>query len=257
MNKTVLITGASGGIGYELTKLFARDKYNLILVSRDEEKLNKVAEEIKKDHKLKVEIIARDLSLENSASEIFLELKNKNIQVDVLINNAGFGVSGDFKDTLLEKEVSMIKVNILALTQMAKLFLRQLNNSSGKILNVASTGGFQPGPGMAIYCATKAYVLSFSEAISEELKNKKVSITALCPGPTKTGFARESNMAGSKMFSKTMSAKKVAEIGYRALQKNKPVVITGFKYKFLIFLERLVPRCVVRKIMKSMLKKSA
>lgn len=249
MSKTALITGASSGIGEELAKLFAQDKYDLVLVARDEVKLNSLAEELKNKYQVKTKVLAFDLTKDDSPQLIFAQLQKENIDIDVLVNNAGFGLKGQFKKTNLTTELDMIKLNISSLVELTKLFLeKMLVRKSGKILQVASTAAFQPGPNMAVYYATKAFVLSFSEAVAEEVKNTGVTITTLCPGPTKTKFEENANMEFSKTL-RIMDAQDVAKIAYKALQKNKSsVVITGFRNKVIAFLVRFLPRKMITRI---------
>lgn len=246
MNKqTALITGASGGIGHEFAKLLAKDCSVLVLVARNRARLGEIKKELEAAAPVSVLIIEKDLAKPGAADEIYNELKNKNMKVDILINNAGFGDSGPFADTDWLKEQTMIAVNITALTRMTKLFLQgMVERKSGRILNVASTAAFQPGPFMAVYYASKAYVLSFSEAIANELKGTGVSITTLCPGPTETGFASTARMEHSRLFSfmRPASAAGVARYGYEAMQKGKTVAIHGLLNKILAFSVRTAPR---------------
>src|SRR3712207_925442 len=190
-NKNVLITGASSGIGYELSKIFACNGYNLILIARNYKVLEKVKKEIIDKFKVKVKIINKDLSVVSSALEVFHELKKEKINVDILVNNAGAGYVGLFNDIDYEKDIDIINLNITTLTVLTKLISGDMiERKSGKILNVASTGAYQPGPYTAVYYATKAYVLSLSEALRIELKNYGVSVSTLCPGSTKTEFSK-------------------------------------------------------------------
>ncbi|MEK6982003.1 MAG: SDR family oxidoreductase [Candidatus Micrarchaeota archaeon] len=243
--KTVLITGASSGIGYELSKIFAKEGYDLVIVARSSDQLEKVASELR-THGTNVKIIAKDLSDNNSPQEIFDELSKESINIDILINNAGFGTYGLFADAKLDVELKMIDLNIRTLTHLTKLFLApMLERKSGKILNVASTAAFQPGPLMAVYYATKAYVLHFSEAIANELKGTGVTVTALCPGPTKSNFTATAKMEKSKISRELMDVKEVAEAGYAGLISGKTIVIPGIKNKLLAFSVRLTPRSVV------------
>ncbi|MBE8968493.1 SDR family oxidoreductase, partial [Nostocales cyanobacterium LEGE 12452] len=176
--QTALITGASGGIGYEFVKLFAQDGYNLVLVARSVDKLNKIADEFKKKFGIDVKVISKDLSNPSAPEEIFRELEQASINVDVLVNNAGFATYGLFNEIDLNAEMQLLQVNVLCLTHLTKLFLKgMVQRGSGKILNLASTAAFQPGPLMAVYYASKAYVLSFSEAIANELEGTGVSVT--------------------------------------------------------------------------------
>ncbi len=248
--RTAVITGAWSGIGRELGFLFARDGYDLVLVARSGAKLAELAEQLKRQHGTSVWVLAKDLSNPAAPDEIYSELAARSVTVDVLVNNAGFGTRGPFWETSLAAELEMMHVNMVALTHLTKLFLKgMLDRRSGKILNVASTAGFQPGPLMAVYYATKAYVLSFTEALSNELKGFGVSVTALCPGPTETGFSQRAGMGDSRLFrGGTMDARTVAQIGYRALMQGKPVVIPGLRNRLLAFSVRLAPRAAVTRI---------
>jgi short-subunit dehydrogenase len=253
-----LVTGASGGIGYELCQQFAKNNYDLILVARDEEKLKKYAEEFKKNHNTKSTIILKDLSSATAADEIYQQLKHEHMTVDVLVNNAGFGSYGKFSETDLKKELSMIQVNVVTLTHLTKLLLPgMLTKKSGKILNVASTAAFFPGPLMAVYYATKAFVYSFSQAIRQELKDTGVSVTVLCPGPTRTGFEKGADLGSSKLFKKaSMNAKTVAEKAFQGLMANKPLVIPGIRNKIQVFSEHFVPRNLISGIVENAQKTS-
>jgi uncharacterized protein len=253
--QTALITGASGGIGYEFVKLFAQDKYNLVLVARNEQKLNQIANELKSEFGIDVKVIAKDLAIPAAPEEIFSQLQQASIKVDILINNAGFASYGLFNETDLTAELQMLQVNVMCLTHLTKLFLKDMvKQGYGKILNLASTAAFQPGPLMAVYFASKAYVLSFSEAIANELEGTGVSVTALCPGPTESNFQKRAAMEDSKLVSgqKIMDAETVAKIGYEALFDNKTVVVPGLKNKLLIESVRFTPRKLVTKIVRSM-----
>jgi uncharacterized protein len=251
--KAALITGASSGIGYELTRLFARDGYNLVLVARNQKQLMQMADELKEKYSVSVKVISKDLSAASAPEEIFTELQQESIEIDALVNNAGFAVYGLFSETDLDAELQMMQVNMVTLTHLTKLFLPgMLKNRTGKILNLASTAAFQPGPLMAVYYATKAYVLSFSEALANELHGTGVSVTALCPGPTASGFQKKANMEDSKLFSgKIMDAQTVARSGYRGLMTNKTVVIPGLRNKILVEGERFAPRKMVTRIARS------
>lgn len=253
MKPIALITGASGGIGYELSQQFAKNNYDLILVARDEEKLKKYADEFKKNHDTKSTIILKDLSSVTAADEILQQLKHEHMTVEVLVNNAGFGSYGKFADTDIKKELSMMQVNMVTLTHLTKLLLPEmLAKKSGKILNVASTAAFFPGPLMAVYYATKAYVYSFSQAIRQELKSTGVSVTVLCPGPTRTGFEKGADLGSSKLFKKiSMDAKTVAENAFKGLMKNKALIIPGFRNKLQVFSEHFVPRNAIAGIVES------
>lgn len=255
--RTALITGASSGIGDELSRLFARDGYNLVLVARSEQQLLKMAEEFKKNSGTQTKVIVKDLSQASSPQEIFEELRAEDIHVDILVNNAGFATYGQFVQIDLETELQEMQVNMVTLTHLTKLFLPEMiSQRYGKILNVASTAAFQPGPLMAVYYATKAYVLSFSEALANELKGSGVSVTALCPGPTISGFQKRAQMEDSRLMrfveSNSMDAHTVAEIGYQALMNNKTVIIPGLRNRLMTEAIRFTPRSVVTNVVRTM-----
>ncbi len=250
MKPTCLITGASRGIGYELARQFAEHGYNLILVSRNLKQLKTVKKELEAEFQVKCLVKASDLGKERERLKLIRWCSARKAKVDVLINNAGFGFFQDFSKSKWELERDMIEVNITALTHLCKLFLPQMKNrKSGKIMNVASTASFQPGPHSAVYYASKAYVLSFSEAIAEELRGTGIQVTALCPGPTRTDFGSE--VGGKGLFLKTsygMEASQVAEIGYRKLMKGQEVIITGWRNWVFAQLNRLAPRRLSSKV---------
>lgn len=254
MKTTALITGASNGIGLELAKEHAKHGGNLVLVARNRQKLEELAKELEKAGS-KVYIIAKDLSKTDAAQEVYDEVKKQNIQIDYLINNAGFGDYGWFYETDWKKEEQMINLNITALTQFTKLFIKDMvARKNGKVLNVASTASFQPGPGMAVYYATKAYVLHFSEAINNEVSDKGVTVTALCPGATESGFQdaaamNESNLVKGK---KLPTSAEVAAYGYKAMLKGKAVAIHGFMNALMANSVRFTPRNLVVKIVRAM-----
>ena len=254
MNKTALITGASSGIGLELAKIHASKGDNLVLVARNIEKLNQLKTELEKQHNIEVYNIEKDLSVINSPLEVYEEVKSKNIQIDYLINNAGFGDIGKFSNTRWEKELRMINLNITALTQLTKLFLNDmLSRKQGKIMNVASTASFQPGPMMAVYFATKSYVLHLTEAINAEVKGSGVSLTALCPGPTESGFQAAAEIEQNMLFNKkNPTSKEVAEYGYKSMMKGKAVAIHGLKNYLMANSVRFTPRNWVVAITKKM-----
>jgi short-subunit dehydrogenase len=229
MNSTALITGASAGIGYELAKLFARDGSNLVLVARSGDKLALLATELEKAHKIRATVIAADLALASGPEEVYAATQKAGIDVDVLVNNAGFGQFGFYVETDLQEELRQIQLNIASLTHLTKLYVRPMvERKRGWVLNVASTAAFQPGPLMAVYYATKAYVLSFSGALSNELRGTGVTVTCLCPGPTTTEFHKRAAMDLSNMMKAPfMDAKSVAEVGYRGMLKGKSTVIAG------------------------------
>lgn len=253
--RTVLITGATSGIGYELSKLFAKNGYNLVLVARNKQRLGELVQQLSQEFSVRTESISKDLSEVISPAEIFAELQEKSIHIDILVNNAGFNEYGVFFNTDIQRELQMIQVNLVSLTYLTKLLLPgMLKQKYGKILNVASTGSFVPGPYNAVYCATKAYVLSFSEAIAEELKDTNVTVTALCPGATKTQFAQRAKMEHTKLFSgKVMDAEKVAEVGFDALMRGKASVIAGCANRLTVFFLRFMPRNIVAKMAKNIM----
>ena len=252
--KTALITGASNGIGKELAYLMAQDKVNLVLVARSIDKLQEIAAEIKSKFNIEVETIQSDLSDPQAAKKIFDLVTNKGIFVDVLVNNAGFGDLDKFSVAKLSKYENMLNLNILALTQLTALFSEKMKEQkTGHILNVASTAAFQPLPYFSVYAATKAYVLSFSEALHYELMNYGVNVSVLCPGPTDTGFAQAADIKSAAMFDEKkggMSAQKVAQIAYKKLKKRKMTIVTGFLNKLNAYFSPKMPaRCFVPKLM--------
>lgn len=248
--RTALVTGASGGIGYELVKLFAAEGYNLVLVARSEQKLLDLAADLTQTYGVGATVLAKDLSDPAAPDEIFARLQAESVAVDVLVNNAGFGVHGSFAETDRTVESNMVQVNVVALTQLCKLFLPgMIERGFGRILNVGSTGSFAPAPLMAVYAASKAYVLYFSEGIAEELKGTGVSVTALCPGVTRTGFQERADVADIRLVGgRSMSAKQVAKIGYTALMRGKPVVVSGWWNWLMAVSVRFVPRSLTRRM---------
>ncbi|MEI8361531.1 MAG: SDR family oxidoreductase [bacterium] len=258
MKNTALITGASNGIGLELARIHASKGCDLVLVARNKAKLDEIKAELEKQFKVSVYIISKDLSATNSAQEVYNETSKQNIQIYYLINNAGFGDFGMFTNTDWDKELRMINLNITTLTLFTKLYLRDMiRQGSGKIMNVASTAAFQPGPTMAVYCATKAYVLSFTEAISNEISNTGVSMTALCPGATETGFQAAGAMEDSELFKnkKLPTAKEVAEYGYNSMMQGKTVAIHGIMNYIMSSSVRFIPRALVLKTSRKILDK--
>jgi short-subunit dehydrogenase len=259
MKNTALITGASNGIGLELAIIHASKGGDLVLVARNKIKLDELKIELEKQFKISVLTIGKDLSLPNAAKEIYDETNKQNIQVDYLINNAGFGDFGMFVDTDWNKELQMINLNITTLTLFTKLYLQDMvKRRSGRIMNVASTAAFQSGPTMAVYCATKAYVLSFSEAVSNEVSGKGITITSLCPGATETGFQAAGEMEESELFKgkKLPTAKEVAEYGYASMIKGKTVAIHGMMNYIMSNSIRFIPRAAVLKVSRKMLDKA-
>jgi short-subunit dehydrogenase len=249
-----LITGASGGIGYDIAKIAAADGKNLILVARSEDKLEQLAVELRKNTSIEVFTIAVDLSDEAGVEKLISEVKSGNLTIDTLVNNAGFGDFGDFAKADLAKNMEMIRLNISALTNLTHTFMQgMLISGEGRIMNVASIASFMPGPGMAVYYASKAYVLSFSEALTRELKGSGITVTTLCPGPTNTDFAKVSGLGHSlmhRMLPPSMSMD-VARAGYKAMLKGKAIEIPGVMNKLSALTPRLSPRSVVRNLIYS------
>ena len=245
--QTALVTGASSGIGLELARIFAQEGYNLVLVARRADLLERLAGELRQRHGVWVKVLPKDLAQPSAPDEISHQLVRESIEVDILVNNAGFGIYGEFADGDLKSELNMIRVNVAALTHLTHLFLQGMRKRRhGKILNIASTAGFQPGPLMAVYYATKAYVVSFSQAIANELKGSGVTITALCPGLTESEFHKVAGMDETHLVKGVMmDSRIVAHIGYEALMKGKALAIAGFYNTALAFLVKFAPRDVV------------
>ena len=251
MKKTALITGATSGIGYELAYIHARQGGNLVLVARSIDKLEQIKKDLENKYKIDAYVIEKDLSLKDSAKDVYDEIVKNNITVDYLINNAGFGDYGFFNESDWGKLERMINLNITALTQLTKLFINDMiKRRDGKIMNVASTAAFQSGPTMAVYYATKAYVLSFSEALSNEVKDNGITVTTLCPGATQSGFQEAASMQASRLVKGRILAtsKEVAEYGYNAMLKGKSVAIHGILNYLLANSVRFFPRSAVVKI---------
>jgi len=231
MKQTALITGASSGIGKELSRIHAEKGGNLIVVARREDKLDALKLELEKKYSVSVTTIVKDLSKPNAAKELFNEVQNLNIQVDYLINNAGFGLRGKFYQLPWERQQQMINLNMVALTELMYLFIPQMiERNSGKILNTSSTASFMPGPLQAIYFATKSYVTFLSNALAEELSDTNITVTNLMPGATESEFAQTSGMDATGLFEKTVTARSVAEDGYQGMLKGKLDVISGLTF---------------------------
>jgi uncharacterized protein len=249
--QTALITGASGGIGYELAKLFARDRYNLVLVARSADRLNQVASELQGRFGVAVKTVALDLAAAPAPQFLFDQLQREQVAVDVLVNNAGFGGFGEFAQMPEQEILGQIHLNITALTHLTRLFLPpMLSRRSGRIMNIASTAAFQPGPLMAVYYATKAYVLSFSEALANEVAGSGVVVNCFCPGATDTGFAKRAGTENSRLFKKigAMNVEAVARDGYRGLMAGRTVVISGAQNWLVAESVRFAPRKMVTAI---------
>jgi len=255
---TALITGASGGIGLEIAKLHAANKYDLVLVARNQTNLERVKTKLINEYGISVHIIATDLTQEDNVKSIFDYIKNHNLRIDHLINNAGMGVFGKLNETSLDDNLKMMDLNNRALVILTHHFVQcMVSHGSGKILNIASTAAFMPGPYMSIYFASKAFVLSFSEAVNSELSGTGVSVTTLCPGPTNTGFVAAANgMENSGLFAKqkVSTPKEVAKDGYQAMMNKEAVRVSGFLNKVSVFSTRLSPRSWVTALTKSITK---
>jgi uncharacterized protein len=253
--QTALITGASGGIGLELARLFAAGGYDLVLVARSTAKLEELAGELRK-HGGAVRVLAKDLAKPESPEEVFRELEAAGVAVDVLVNNAGFATYGPFVEIDFGRELKELQLNVVTLTHLTKKLLPgMLARRRGGVLNLASTAGFQPGPLMAVYYATKAYVISFSEALAEELSGTGVAVSVLCPGPTATGFQRRAGMEASKLFSgmlQVADAAAVARAGYEGFRAGKRIVIPGLINKVGVQSIRVSPRALATRLVKRM-----
>jgi uncharacterized protein len=250
--QTALVTGASSGIGRDLALQFAAGGYDLVVVARRAAALEQLAAEVTRVHGVSATAITADLAEPSAPREIYDRLALTGTAIDVVVNNAGFGGGGTVAALPLERQLEMIQVNVTALTALTRLFLPgMLERSRGGILNVGSTAGFQPGPLMAVYYATKAYVLSFTEALAEEVVDSDLRVSCLCPGPTSTEFAETAKMTNSNLFKRaTMTSADVARIGYEGWTKRKVIVIPGFPNRQGVALVRFAPRSMVRKIVK-------
>lgn len=248
--KYTLITGASGGIGYEFARIFAKEHHNLILVARNIDKLKHIKLELESKYKIIVRVFVIDLSKKDAANELYKKVKEENLCVDHLVNNVGVGDWSEFLDSNWNRQYDMVQLNITSLMQMTYLFGNDMKeNGKGHILNLSSVAAFSAGPYMSIYYASKGYVLSFSQSIAEELKDTGVKVTAYCPGPTATGFEKEAKMKNSKMFTfiKPANAKSVAEYGYKKMIRGKMVVYHSLFTNVSNIMSRILPRSIVRK----------
>lgn len=248
--KTALITGASTGLGADFAHILASRRVNLVLVARNETRLAELAHTLTKKHNVTCQVIRSDLAESGSALRLFDEVKSRKISVDILINNAGYGLWGAFAESNFSEMSGMIQLNVNTLTELTRLFLPDmLERKSGHILNVASTAAFQPGPWMGVYYATKAYVLSFGEALAEELKGTGVSVTTLCPGPTKTEFFDRARMGNSRMkrmlFADSMAC---ARTGIDGMFQQRAVVVDGMMNWFFTLTARVLPRATMRRL---------
>ncbi len=244
---TALITGASSGIGLELASAAARDRHDLVLVARQRERLESIGRGLAEEYGVRVSVLPKDLAAPSAPAELGRELAERGIVVDVLVNNAGLGVYGFFAETPLDRELETIQVNVAALTHLTKVLLPgMLERRRGRILNVASTAAFQPGPMMAVYYATKAYVLSFSEALANECAGSGVTVTALCPGPTRTEFPQRAGFKPIPLNASLVgAASEVARAGWEGMKRGKRIVIPGIANRAFVQAERLAPRRLV------------
>ena len=255
--ETVLITGASAGIGREFAKIFAAAGSRVVLVARRKERLEELAEELRSAHGVEAIVAAADLSQATAPQQLFDELAGQGLTIDVLVNNAGFGLVGHFAELPESEEMDMVRLNVVALTHLARLYLPgMLERGRGGILNVGSTAAFQPGPTMAVYYATKAFVLSLSEALYEETRKTGVRVTCLAPGPTASEFGDKSGMNDTLLFKLgTMSSASVARAGYKAFRRGRSLVVPGPINWLGSFMTRLAPRWVTRQFAKSLQRK--
>jgi short-subunit dehydrogenase len=249
-NQFVLITGGSEGIGFELAKVFAENNHNLVLVARDEEKLNQAADQLRMINNVEVITISKDLFYPGNAFELYDEIVSEDIQVEILVNNAGQGQYGEFADTEINRLLDIINLNISSLVTLTNLFLKNMIDlGAGRILNLSSVASKSPGPLNAVYHGTKAFVQSFTEAVREEVKDKGITVTALLPGATDTGFFEKADMLDSKIVQedKLGDPAQVAKDGYDALMSGKDKVISGFKNKMQVAMANALPEKTVAK----------
>lgn len=254
--RTALITGASSGIGCALAENFARDGYHLILAARRVADMERIAADLSARYNVKAIVIGADLETVNGAASLHADIKQRGLVLDALVNNAGYGCFGEFKDSVLADELAMMQLNMNALVTLSKLFMPDLLNTKGKILNLASIAAFQPGPYMAVYYATKAFVLSFSEAIAEELDGTGVTVTALCPGLTASGFQDKADMNKSALVKgkKLPTSEEVAALGYQAMQRGQRVYVPGVQNWLFTQSVRFTPRHVITAMVKKLSK---
>lgn len=254
IGQTALVTGASAGIGRSLANLFAANGYDLVLVARRAPALHELARQLTDRHGVRADAVVADLSEPGAAERLVEHLRAGDVAIDVLVNNAGVGMQGAFTTLPLDRQLAMIALNVTSLTTLTGLLLPDmLARKRGGILNVGSTAGFQPGPFMAVYYATKAYVDSFTEALAEELDGTGLRVTCLAPGPTDSEFAATAGATESALFlGDTMSADAVARLGFEAWQASQPLVITGARNKLRQLMVRLLPRRAVRKVVRGL-----
>lgn len=252
-NETVLVTGASKGIGLELARQFAKNNFSVLITATSESELDSAAHDIGPESGSPIRFIAADLLDPDAPEQLHAALEKEGIQVDILVNNAGLGFHGNFAEQPMANDVEMVRVNIEALLRMTKAFLPgMVARKSGRILNTASIAGFMPAPQMAVYHATKAFVLSFTEALAEEVKDSNITVTALCPGATDTEFFSRGDLVDTVAFQKSqvMSPQEVAKGGYEALMSGDRVYVAGGLNKAMVFMRRLMPDSVMVKMTK-------
>lgn len=248
---TALITGASGGLGVHFAELFAKDGYDLILVARNEEKMKNLKACLEARYGVQVIVCVKDLAQPNAAKEVYDFVAERAIEVNALVNNAGFADFGPYADADWQRQHDMVQVNIMALIQLTRCFLKSMiARGNGRVLNVASLAAFQPGPLMSVYYATKSFVLSFTEALSVELRGTGVKVSALCPGPTETGFEKNAHLGNSGLFKNlsVASAKEVAAYGYLKMKQGQTVAIPGLMNKLIVAASKYAPRCMARNL---------
>jgi len=257
LRETVLVTGASRGIGRALALEFAQHGHDLVLTARNETELQELAATIGRLHGVHAHVFPADLAQQAAPAELFEAIQQAGLVVDVLVNNAGFGVYGKFAETPVEEDLELLAVNIIALTLLTKLFLPgMIAARHGRVVNVASTGAFQPGPLLNTYYASKAYVLSFTEALAEELRGTGVTATALCPGVTVSSFQERSKMHGARILrGPIMSAERVARVGYRGAMRGKRIVIPGLMNRLMQQSIRIAPRALVTRVVRRMMER--
>jgi short-subunit dehydrogenase len=253
-SKTALITGASSGIGKALAEIFAKDGYHLVLAARGVAKMQELANDLQRRYAVTVTVMGADLETSDGAVKLHAEIKSKGITIDALVNNAGYGLFGEFKDSSLTNELAMMQLNMTTVVVLSKLFVPDLLATKGKVLNTASTAAFQPGPYMAVYYASKAFVLSFSEALACEFEGTGVTVTALCPGPTASGFQDKADMHASALIKgkKLPTAEEVAVAGYKAMQRGQRVFIPGIMNWILAQSVRFTPRTLMTTVVKQL-----
>jgi short-subunit dehydrogenase len=255
MKRTALITGASSGIGYALAEVFAAKGHDLIMVAKDVDKLEKTASQIKGKYAIEIVTIAKDLTIQANVQSVYDEVISEGITVEIVVNDAGIGKRGAFQDVPLEDQIETVELNIIALIMLTHLFLRDMKErNSGKILNLGSIAGFEPGPLLSVYHGTKAFVVMFSESLMEELKDTEVSITCLCPGPVDTSFFPRANMEDANVITRAkalvMQPEEVAESAYEGLMNGERIVMPGSMNKVMTFTRRLIPLGLQAKINK-------